>query len=257
MRIDQVLYMVRLELDAARVARETINRNLSPRNDDLGYLVHCCLADLFGTGSVQPFRVLSERSRWLVVLGYTKTRSEELRQHAADFADPGHYAACDWDGLAVKPLPTEWQTGRRLLFNVRVCPVVRLSSDVEVHGKNGETRGYRAGSEIDAWEHFRFFAAKNQTDISRDDAYKNWLSERLGNAASISAANIRSFRRLRLTRRDHGRPRKAGILERPDVILQGDITVGDATAFETLLGSGVGRHRAFGFGMLLLRPPEG
>jgi len=31
--------------------------------------------------------------------------------------------------------------------------------------------------------------------------------------------------------------------------------VRDPTGFAALLARGVGRHRAFGFGMLLLRPP--
>ncbi|MEE8524028.1 MAG: type I-E CRISPR-associated protein Cas6/Cse3/CasE [Thermoanaerobaculia bacterium] len=43
--------------------------------------------------------------------------------------------------------------------------------------------------------------------------------------------------------------------ERPDALLTGTLEVTDPDAFATLLARGVGRHRAFGFGMLLLRPP--
>ena len=36
--------------------------------------------------------------------------------------------------------------------------------------------------------------------------------------------------------------------------VEGTLTVGDPDAFSRLLARGIGRHRAFGFGMLLLRP---
>ena len=43
--------------------------------------------------------------------------------------------------------------------------------------------------------------------------------------------------------------------ERPNVVLEGTLRVTDADTFRALLARGVGRHRAFGFGMLLLRRP--
>ena len=42
----------------------------------------------------------------------------------------------------------------------------------------------------------------------------------------------------------------------PDVVMQGRLRVSDPQAFAQLLARGVGRHRAFGFGMLLLRPGD-
>jgi CRISPR system Cascade subunit CasE len=44
--------------------------------------------------------------------------------------------------------------------------------------------------------------------------------------------------------------------EGPDAVLEGVLEVVDGEAFAALLRRGVGRHRAFGFGMLLLRPPR-
>jgi CRISPR system Cascade subunit CasE len=43
--------------------------------------------------------------------------------------------------------------------------------------------------------------------------------------------------------------------EKPDVTLRGRLSITDSAAFADLLRRGVGRHKAFGFGMLLLRPP--
>ena len=37
--------------------------------------------------------------------------------------------------------------------------------------------------------------------------------------------------------------------------MRGNLIVSDPAAFAQLLTRGIGRHRAYGFGMLLLRPP--
>jgi CRISPR system Cascade subunit CasE len=54
----------------------------------------------------------------------------------------------------------------------------------------------------------------------------------------------------------HARAREArrSVIGRRDVTFEGELQVADAAAFAALLARGVGRHRAFGFGMLLLRP---
>jgi len=42
-------------------------------------------------------------------------------------------------------------------------------------------------------------------------------------------------------------------MKRPDVTLTGTLTVTDSDAFGTLLRSGIGRHKSFGYGMLKVR----
>ena len=58
-----------------------------------------------------------------------------------------------------------------------------------------------------------------------------------------------SFRRTRALRKRHAR-----YSEGPDVVMRGVLTVTDPDAFSNLLAHGIGRHRAYGYGMLLLRP---
>jgi CRISPR system Cascade subunit CasE len=60
--------------------------------------------------------------------------------------------------------------------------------------------------------------------------------------------------RERLLRRTHGNHRTTKRLERPDVRFEGDLTVRDAERFHEWLAHGIGRHRAFGFGALMLAP---
>jgi CRISPR system Cascade subunit CasE len=40
----------------------------------------------------------------------------------------------------------------------------------------------------------------------------------------------------------------------PDAVFTGVLQVRDSDAFAALVARGIGRHRAFGFGMLLLKP---
>jgi hypothetical protein len=44
--------------------------------------------------------------------------------------------------------------------------------------------------------------------------------------------------------------------EGPDAILRGEFVVKDPASFAAVLTNGVGRHRAYGYGMLLLRPAQ-
>jgi CRISPR system Cascade subunit CasE len=48
--------------------------------------------------------------------------------------------------------------------------------------------------------------------------------------------------------------RRVHTITGPDAVFKGEIQVTDGEAFARLVTRGVGRHRAFGFGMLLLKP---
>jgi CRISPR system Cascade subunit CasE len=86
--------------------------------------------------------------------------------------------------------------------------------------------------------------------------YRAWLEEELAKeaAATILDATMTNFRLGRMHRRTQGADRKASKTERPDVTLEGILEVGNTEAFARRLARGVGRHRAFGFGMMLLKP---
>lgn len=249
------LFMVRLALDAAEIARAGERHGLPRRSDDLGYAVHTILAGLFGKGTVQPFRIEKDTVRRVPILGYSRLSAEELEQHALEFADPGLHQACAWGRFASKRMPDGWALGRRLGYEVRVCPVVRLSSAVETTAPDGSPVRYSAGAEVDAWVHASFLADEAER-LDRRVVYQQWLRERLGPAISELTVELQSFRRLRLVRRTQGSQRKSRLLERPDVLLTGELVVGNPTAFGESLAHGIGRHRAFGFGMLLLRSPR-
>ena len=83
----------------------------------------------------------------------------------------------------------------------------------------------------------------------RERVYAGWLGERCGAAVRIERWRLAAFRRSRTNRGDGLGP--IG----PDATLHGDLEVADPEAFTQLVRRGVGRHKAYGYGMLLLRPP--
>ncbi|HSR53672.1 MAG TPA: type I-E CRISPR-associated protein Cas6/Cse3/CasE [Acidobacteriota bacterium] len=253
------LHMVQLQLDAAALMRQVRDLNLGQRHEDLGYPVHAALAALFGQGTVQPFSIRGEaRHQGVgskpVVLGYSAQDRKALTEHAETYADPGFYQACEWPSLACKPMPRRWNAGRVLGFEVRICPVVRLASDLSTGQPAGGPRTYKKGSEMDVWLNRRLRDPQNgDVSISRQQAYRDWLQQRLGQVARLQSALLRRFRRVNLVRRKQDSERTARTLERPEAVLTGSLEILDPQGFSRLLAGGVGRHKAFGFGMLLLR----
>ncbi len=149
-------------------------------------------------------------------------------------------------------MPDGWRVGHRLGFDVRVRPVRRLGSDLDT------TSGQVAkGAEMDAFllEALHRYRDESggmaQESRNRNVVYLDWLAERLDPAAALvrSASRLVRFRRVSVARGGHG-------LEGPDATIHGTLTVTDPGSFAALLARGVGRHRAYGYGMLLLRPPN-
>ena len=101
--------------------------------------------------------------------------------------------------------------------------------------------------------------------FTRGEVYGDWLRRQFSDAAELEHATLEAFRLTRTFRRDRSRDlrlippsstKMKGAAGHPDATFTGTLTVRDADAFAALLARGVGRHRAFGFGMLLLRPPQ-
>jgi CRISPR system Cascade subunit CasE len=119
-----------------------------------------------------------------------------------------------------------------------------------------------AGAEVDA---FQLAALRDHADDpdgmtaagrTREAVYSDWLAERLRGAATLEDARLAAFLRTRAMRPGRGSERRAARVEGPDAVIQGTLAVEDPEAFAVRLAQGVGRHLAWGYGMLLLRPPS-
>ena len=241
------LQMIRADIDISSFQRWAGSRQLMGRQAfDEGYAMHCFLTGVFGELAPQPFRLILPRrrgSREGVFYGYGRADAEALREVAAQFADPLQCAALKVERLKSKPMPIAWRPGQRLGFEVLVRPTIRRSKRAARH----------PGTEWDAflWEAIQH--EKGGMKRSREDVYSDWLGEqfRRRGGAALEEAGLKSFQRTRVIRRRGSRP-----IEGPDAVMSGVLTVTDAEGFAKLLAGGIGRHRAYGYGMLLLRPPR-
>lgn len=236
------LHLAQVQIDAGRLHVWAAGCGL-PKND-IGYIVHCLMCDAYGDLRPKPFAVHEKRGHYSV-LGYTGHTAEALRAMRAETAEP-MVANC-FLAEASKQMPSNWQVGRRYAFELRACPT-RQGHDPE-KVSNGAT--------TTRWEDDAMRFAEPGSD--RDKVYETWLQERLRAAASLEAFSLTGFRVLKASRRGLASPsaprRSMKSVSLPDAMFQGVLKVENSEAFAHLLASGIGRHKAFAFGALLLRPP--
>lgn len=237
------MHMIELSLRPEHLVRHAQTQGHNHAHDeDLGYAIHSWLRDALGEFSPRVFRPMEQRNGAFRLLGYSKGDADAIRNHVQLFASPQATAVCDWERVASKPIDAiSWQPGQKLGYEIRVCPVVR--------GKQGERDAFLAQLPSDGVP----------TAKARASVYRDWLSSRLDGAADLDADkfNLKAFRLVSTWRQGQSvdtQSRAGRRVVRPDALLSGQLTVQDPGAFQTLLHMGIGRHRAFGFGMLLLRP---
>ncbi|GJG89738.1 hypothetical protein tb265_49190 [Gemmatimonadetes bacterium T265] len=284
------LHLHAFQPDLGRLMRLAARERLLPNGDDPGYAVHAVLAATFGDLAPAPWALLAPgegggpRGR---LLAYSPHPLGALLAHASAYADPTFAGVLDLPSTASKVMPDRFPSGTRLGFRARLRPVSRLGKPLAGHASAAE-RGAR-GQERDVYlarvaAAERAMAASGGTpngmlpdapDVtaatpvpSRAACYLEWLDGRLrsagaelapvaGGAAETWAAHVEAFRFTRLLARDRGGPRaQSAAIDGPDALMTGTLVVTDPDAFTVGLARGVGRHRAFGFGMLLLTPPR-
>ena len=239
--------MIRADIDLRSFYRWAGSRGMISRNAfDPGFAMHCLLTESFGRDlAPKPFRVIIPRDRNRVrgtFYAYSGSTADELREATAVFADPLQSKILPTSTMDSKTMPNSWRPGQRLGFEALIRPVVRC-------GRGSD----RPGKERDAFQAEAERHPKEEMPRSREDVYVDWLSDRLARrGARLEEARLRSFQRVRVVRklRKHAP-------EGPDAVMQGTIEVTDPAMFADLVADGVGRHRAYGYGMLLLRPASG
>ena len=217
------------------------------RLQDSDHAMHCLLAECFGPDlAPKPFRLILPRGCPKGTLyGYGPVDAAALREKAAIFADPAQSRILPADGLESKAMPAAWQAGQRLGFEVRLRPIVRR--------RNPESNRPDKAREWDAFQWAAEQYPKGEMPYSREEVYRDWLQRELnrngGAELELGSTTLRSFQRTRAVRKLRARPS-----EGPDAVMQGNLTITDPEGFAALLTRGIGRHRAYGYGMLLLRP---
>ncbi|MCE2543838.1 MAG: type I-E CRISPR-associated protein Cas6/Cse3/CasE [Acidobacteria bacterium] len=245
------IHLIHAPLDMRKFHRWAGNRGLIRNGSfDAGYAFHVLLSAMFGKGVLQPFRLFaSERRANAALYAYADVDEAELRGTAAAVAPPDCLDVIEPDTMRSKPMPSRFAQGRRLGFDLRLRPVRRLHRDL-ADAQLG--RPLSRGAEVDAFrlEVMRRFPSGWGAGVTRESVYAEWLCQRFGDAVAVEECRLVSVNRSRAVRGKNGGP------EGPDAILHGTLAVANEETFAGFLRNGVGRHRAYGYGMLLLRPPN-
>ncbi len=192
------------------------------------YRIHTGIWDLFADGTNRP-------RDFLYRADFDRGRPEVVTVSARSPADQ----AGVWE-IQTKPYAPRLHEGQRLLFRVRVNPVVTKRDaqgkqhrhDVVMDAKSrgaGETTAELAQREGEAW-----LAARGP---------------RHGFAPIPGTVVAEQYQSLRF-----GKPREAGAVTISTLDLQGMLTVTDPAAFAALLVQGLGPAKGFGCGLMLVRP---
>lgn len=230
-----VLHLVRIPVDPPRLLRFAFEHGITQEDETLGYTLHAWFAALFGKLAPKPYRYFERRRE---VLAYAHADSASLLEHARAFAAPVAWQALDVENVASKPMPDRWRAGQRLRLEVLACPVSRKDDE-----------------EKDVY--LRALDRLGESAPPRAEVYKQWFVAQWGNAVRFESVDIQGMvARSRLLRRDRSNGNWLRPVERPQAIFGADAIVVDAEAFAWRLARGIGRHRAFGFGMVLPSPPR-
>jgi len=240
------LNLMHLQPDSRQLAVWAARHKLLDRSGDLGYAFHGLLRAVFGAVTPSVYRYLNADQG---LLAYSRIGVDELMQAAA-LAPPdaavalGVGATQSRGGLNVRPFPTTWRSGQLLGFECRVRPVIREA---------------KTGHERDA-----FLVAvekSNGAELDRAQVYAAWLADHFARqtGAEILDVQMTAFKLLDVVRRtqktaDTGPYRQVRTVSGPDAVLAGHLRVTEPDEFSAMISRGIGRHRAFGFGMLLLKP---
>jgi len=235
------LHMLRMDLDGAALIRFAAAQGLARHDDDgFGYTLHAWLTAMFGDLAPKPFYLQSARDKYpATLLGYAQADQTRLMEHAVAFADPLALTVLRPDSLASKPMPSAWRAGQRLRLDVLACPMTR-----------------KDGIEKDVY--LRALERLGEATPPRADVYRDWLKRQLQGAVELLDVRIDGLARVRMSRRAAapGGGRRFVQIERPQALFSALANIRDPAAFAQILRRGVGRHRAFGFGMLLLKPAQ-
>lgn len=203
---------------------------------DFGYVIHALLEMLFRKHRPNSF-YFNNSCRSLYF--YTYLNELQIEQQLSDRNKPA------LSGLGLAKLNHECEiinitstikANQNLSFQIQTSPTKRLT-------------GSRA--EVDV------FSAKEGSEIERQFAYQDWLRSHLA-TSGVCEVNVESVAikqhsvHRRESRSQHSGCRKKVVIDIPVATFTGKLKVDTSQCFLETLSRGVGRQKAFGFGMLRL-----
>lgn len=227
------LHLLRIPVQLPKLLQFAAQHGVVQEDETMGYVLHAWLTALFGEKTPKPFRYFERRNE---VLAYSPHHAALLLEHAQTFASPQAWNVLDVDGFMSKPMPAVWRAGQRLHVEVLACPVSR-----------------QGATEKDVY--LRALDRLGDLAPPRTQVYHDWFAAQTKNVLHLEYLEVQGMKtRSRLLRRARDGGNRLRVIERPQILFSADAVVVDAEQFSALLARGMGRHRAFGFGMVLLAP---
>jgi CRISPR system Cascade subunit CasE len=229
------LHLIRLPLHPPRLIRFAFEHGIRQEDETLGYTLHAWLTALFGEAAPKPFRYFERRQE---VLAYAPVDAQSLLMIAEERGSLAALAALDTENAASKPMPTQWRAGQRVHLEVLTCPVSRKDAE-----------------EKDVY--LRALDRQDDATPSRAEVYRQWFARQWQEAVALEQVELLGMSaRARLLRRARDGGNRLLSIERPQALFAAEAVIREPTRFADYLTRGIGRHRAFGFGMVLLAPPR-
>ena len=230
------LYLMRAEIDMVNLSRFAAER----RHSDPDRTAHCLVLESFGKEHApRPFIVKTRQANQNLeghLLAYAQTDAQTLIKKADQHQKLAHSAVMNPNTIKTVNIPNNWEVGQPIRFQIRVRPTKRASSR-DIH---------RGGSESDIY-------LKVADTHTRAEAYCEWLSDILKHRAGLDSRpenmQLSNFALRRIKRQN-----SSNWITGPDATITGLATITDPQAFHSALKNGIGRHKSFGYGMLLITP---
>lgn len=247
-----MINLVSIPIDIRGLHHTSSNRRLfRGRKFDEGAALHRFIRETFGADAFSTFRLMKPSGSITGTLyGYSKSSADELREIANTAGVPDSADIFRLASIKSTPRPQNaWSRGQRLGLSIK-SRTTRRSSLV---GTQTTEKGRRE-AEVDAYLHDLAAYERGilESKSTREFAYQRWLTEKLTGEQSTHREAIASINigLDEITQNDVFRQGKW--CHGPDVIFGCDIEVGDPEKFAQLLQSGVGRHKSYGYGMVLV-----
>lgn len=238
------LHLIESDVDVDALIRWASRNHGNKRQLDIGYSLHCLITSMYGSAALQPFRYLRKREApTATLMGYSALDASSLDELSQLAAAPSALNVIQ--NLRSKAMPEKISLGKRIGFDLRVRPTRRRTVEGIRH-------------ERDAFTSLHDDPHKPEI-VDRTQCYLDWVEEHLkknGAALERDATSIRSVL-LSTVVRDQKQQRSNNKHKLPDVIVQGNLEVADELKFNEAVMTGIGRHKAYGYGMLLFRPVNG
>ena len=226
-------YLLQADLDLSHMAKWAAQEEHS----DPDRALHCMLYRSFTRQHVpRAFVAITDNKgprHHAKLYAYTKLDMDALRNIARRHQEPEVAAIMSPFTLETKEMPEEWQEGSTVGFRIRLRPTYRdtntkAEKDISMRGD------VVPGTPL-------------------DQIYCEWLSNLLAKKAGAQSSpeqmRVTSYQRRTVKRQESSNWSTAA-----DVTIEGSCKILDPEAWKLAVRIGIGRHRPYGYGMLLLRP---